>query len=157
MKTILKASAVIIGVGVVAMQFVARPDRVNPAEDPRVALSSRLHVPTEVQAILDRSCNDCHSNRTVWPWYTSVAPVSWLVAHDVAEGRRHLNFSEWGTYPVKRQAAKLEMISAEVDKGDMPMKPYVLMHSNAALTEADKDRLCDWAASVSDSLLGRAQ
>lgn len=157
MKTILKAGVLIIGVGVVAMQFIARPDRVNPVEDPRVALSSRLDVPPDVQAILDRSCNDCHSNRTVWPWYSSVAPVSWLVAHDVEEGRRHLNFSEWGTYPVKRQAAKLEMISGEVDNGEMPLKVYVLMHRSAALTEADKDRLCDWAAAVSDSLAGRAQ
>ncbi len=155
MKTILKAASLIIGVGVVAMQFIARPDRVNPVEDPRVALSSRFHVPPGVQAILDRSCNDCHSNRTVWPWYSSVAPVSWFVASDVEEGRRHLNFSEWGTYPVKRQAAKLEMISAEVDKGDMPMKSYVLMHANAALSEADKDTLCDWASALSDSLLGR--
>ncbi len=155
MRTILKATAAIIGIALIAMQFIARPDRVNPVEDHRVALSSRLHVPDSVQAILDRSCNDCHSHRTVWPWYSAVAPVSWFVAHDVEEGRRHLNFSEWGTYPVKRQAAKLEMISAEVDKGDMPVRAYVLMHGQAALSEADKDMLCDWAADASDSLMGR--
>jgi hypothetical protein len=155
MKTILKAAALVIGVGAVAMQFIARPDRVNPVEDTRVAMATRLHVPPDVQAILDRSCMDCHSHRTVWPWYSAVAPVSWLVARDVEEGRRHLNFSEWGTYTLKRQAAKLEMISAEVDKGDMPLKNYVMLHANAAVSEADKDRLCEWASATSDSLLGR--
>jgi hypothetical protein len=157
MKTILKVVALIIGVGVVSMQFIARPDRTNPAEDPRVALSSRLRIPADVQAILDRSCSDCHSYSTKWPWYTAVAPASWIVADDVEEGRRHLNFSTWGTYSVKRQAAKLEMISAEVDKGSMPLKGYLMLHSDAALSEADKDRLCEWASATTDSLLGRTE
>jgi hypothetical protein len=157
MKTILTVAALIIGVGVVVMQFIARPDRTNPVEDARVTMSSRLHVPADVHSILDRSCNDCHSYRTKWPWYTAVAPASWIVADDVDEGRRHLNFSVWGTYSVKRQAAKLEMLSAEVDKGGMPLKGYVLLHGSAALSEADKDRLCEWASAVSDSLLGRVE
>jgi hypothetical protein len=157
MKTILKVVALILGVGMVAMQFIARPDRTNPAEDPRVTMSSRLHVPADVQAILDRSCGDCHSNNTTWPWYTAVAPVSWIVANDVEEGRRHLNFSAWGTYSLKRQAAKLEMISGEVDKGEMPLKGYLVVHGNAALSEADKDRLCEWASATTDSLLGRTE
>ncbi len=157
MKTILKIVALIIGVGLVAMQFIARPDRTNPGEDPRVALSSRPGVPADVQAILDRSCNDCHSHTTRWPWYTAVAPASWIVADHVEEGRRHLNFSTWGTYSVKRQAAKLEMISIEVDKGSMPLKGYLLLHGDAALSEAEKDRLCEWATTTSDSLLGRTE
>lgn len=157
MKTILKIVALLIGAGLVAMQFIARPDRTNPGEDPRVALSSRLNVPADVQAILDRSCNDCHSHTTRWPWYTAVAPASWIVADHVEEGRRHLNFSTWGTYSVKRQAAKLEMIAIEVDKGSMPLKGYLLLHGEAALSEADKDRLCEWAAVTTDSLLGRTE
>jgi hypothetical protein len=75
----------------------------------------------------------------------------------VEDGRRHLNFSAWGTYSVKRQAAKLEMISVEVDKGSMPLKGYVLLHGAAVLSEDDKDRLCDWASATTDSLLGRIE
>ena len=73
------------------------------------------------------------------------------------KGGDHLNFSEWGPYTVKRQAAKLEMISAEVDKGDMPLKGYLLLHGDAALSEADKDRLCEWASATEDSLMGRTE
>jgi len=86
-----------------------------------------------------------------------VSPVSWLVADDVKKGREHLNFSEWGIYTHGRQIAKLEMISSEIDKGRMPMAKYLLLHSNATLSEADKDLLCSWAEGASDSLtaLGR--
>ena len=153
MKTLLKVVLLIAVVVAVALQFIARPDRTNPAEEPALTLTSRLSVPADVRAILERSCNDCHSHQTRWPWYTAVAPASWIVAGHVEEGREHLNFSEWGRYTLKRQAAKLEMISAEVDKGSMPLQGYLFLHSDAALSEADKDRLCEWAASQSDSLM----
>jgi hypothetical protein len=157
MKIILKVVFLIVGVGAIAMQFIARPDRTDPAENPALLMTSRLSVPADVRAILDRSCIDCHSYRTQWPWYTAVAPASWVVADDVEEGREHLNFSEWGRYTMKRQAAKLEMISAEVDRGSMPLKGYLLLHRGAALSEADKDRLCEWASAKSDSLMGRTE
>lgn len=155
MKTLLKMVLLFAGVGAVAMQFIARPDRTNPAEDPALTLTGRLPIPTDVRAILERSCNDCHSHRTRWPCYTAIAPASWVVANHVEEGREHLNFSEWGRYTPKRQAAKLEMISAEVDRGSMPLQGYLVLHGDATLSETDKDRLCEWASSQSDSLMGR--
>jgi hypothetical protein len=105
-----------------------------------------------VQSILERSCFDCHSNRTRWPWYSNVAPASWLVARDVNEGRERLNFSEWGSYKQGKRVSRLEMMVAEVDKGEMPHKNYLLLHGEAALTEADKDTLCAWGEQLSDSL-----
>jgi hypothetical protein len=153
MKSLLKALLVIGLVVVVALQFIGRPDRTNPPEDPALTLASRVAVPAGIQKVLDRSCGDCHSHRTQWPWYSSIAPVSWLVAHDVAEGREHLNFSEWGSYSLKRQASKLEGISREADKGDMPLKMYVLIHGDAQLSEEEKDALCTWAEDLSDSLM----
>lgn len=152
MKSLLKALVVIGLVAAVAIQFIGRPDRTNPPEDPALTLTSRVAVPAGIQKVLDRSCGDCHSHRTRWPWYSSIAPVSWLVAQDVAEGREHLNFSVWGSYSLKRQAAKLEDISREVDKGEMPMKKYVLIHADAQLSEEEKDALCTWAETLSDSL-----
>ena len=152
MKTALKVTAVVVPVVLVAMQFIGRPEHANPPEDPSHVVSATLKVPARVQDILDRSCMDCHSHRTRWPWYSHVAPVSWLVARDVEEGREELNFSEWGTYSRKRQAARLEMISVMVEKGEMPMKNYVLLHGEATLSETDKDLLCTWAEELSDSL-----
>lgn len=157
MKTALKVTAVVVLVILVAIQFIGRPEHSNPPEDPSHVVSATVKVPPTVQDILDRSCMDCHSHRTRWPWYSHVAPVSWLVVHDVEEGREELNFSEWGTYSRKRQMARLEMISVVVDKGEMPMKNYVLLHGEAALSEADKDLLCSWAEALCDSLTAVVQ
>jgi hypothetical protein len=138
----------VVGVGI---QFI-RPERANPPEDPSKTLGANVAVPASVQEILTRSCMDCHSNRTQWPWYSNVAPASWLVASDVQEARRELNFSEWGTYKTKRKIARLEVLVSEVDEGGMPPPQYVLVHRDASLTEEQKAILCDWAGQLSDSL-----
>lgn len=151
MKRFLKIFGVLCIAAFLASQAF-RPDRRNPASDPALAITAQLNVPADVRAILQRSCYDCHSNNTVWPWYTEVSPVSWLVADDVKEGRRHMNFSEWGSYRQAIRVAKLDMIVSEVDKGEMPLRKYLLIHGDASLSEADRDLLCAWAGAVSDSL-----
>ncbi len=151
MKRLLKILGVLCIVAFLAIQAF-RPDRSNPASDPALAITAQLNVPADVRAILERSCYDCHSNQTVWPWYSAVSPVSWLVADDVREGRRHLNFSEWGKYRQGIRIAKLDMIVSQVNKGNMPLGKYLLIHRNAALSEAEKDTLCSWAGAMSDSL-----
>lgn len=83
---------------VLAVSQVFQPARTNPAIDPKREIHSNLPVDTHVAATLARACNDCHSNRTLWPWYSHVAPASWLVVSDVNRGRKALNFSEWSTY-----------------------------------------------------------
>lgn len=150
---IVAAAAIAI---LIAIQFV-RPERSNPPSDPTLAITAQKDLPAGVRAVMERSCYDCHSNQTRWPWYSGVAPVSWFVAEDVQEGRKHLNFSEWGTYTLKRQIAKLEMIASEVDKGEMPMERYLWLHRDAVLSEADKDLLTGWAGNLSDSLAGKEQ
>ncbi len=125
-------------------------ERSNPAEQ------GRLAPPPEVQAVLQKACYDCHSHQTRWPWYAYVAPVSWLVAHDVEEAREHLNFSAWEQYPEKRQMHKLEEIWEEVEEGEMPLWFYVPLHSEAKLSDQDCQILRDWvhatvpADSISD-------
>jgi hypothetical protein len=151
MKTIVKFAGLgllFIGVGI---QFI-RPERTNPAEDPSKTLAGNAAIPASVRDILDRSCMDCHSNRTRWPWYSNVAPASWLVVSDVQEARKELNFSEWGDYKTRRKIARLEMLMSEVDEGGMPPRQYLLAHGNAALTEEQKTIVCDWAEHLSDSL-----
>ncbi|XOV92344.1 MAG: heme-binding domain-containing protein [Bacteroidota bacterium] len=104
-----------------------------------------LSINTEVSKILKEACYDCHSNETIYPWYASVAPVSWLVIHDVNEGRRELNFSTWAEYPVKRKNHKLDEVIELVEEGEMPMPIYTITHSEAKLSQEDIKLLVDWA------------
>ena len=135
---------VIVGFGVfVIVQFI-RPAKTNPVSDPTLALESNVQVDPKVAAILDRSCADCHSNKTRWPWYSHVAPVSWLVIDHVNEGRQEMNISEWGRYDREDQDRKLRQICREVTNGAMPLSSYTPMHAGSALTEADVQTLCDW-------------
>ena len=90
----------------------------------------------QTRALAKRACFDCHSNETTWPWYSSVAPVSWLTQRDVNGGRRHLNFSEWNT-PQRHAGHAAE----EIQKGDMPLWFYLPMHPAARLTPAEKAAL----------------
>jgi len=98
----------------------------------------------QVAAILERSCRDCHSNQTVWPWYTNVAPISWWLSNHVNEGRQNLNLSEWGRLDHDRQDRKLRQICDEVQDGVMPLSSYLPMHPQAKLSAEDKKILCDW-------------
>ena len=102
-------------------------------------------APAEVQAILRTSCYDCHSNQTVWPWYSRVAPVSWLVASDTSEGRSKFNFSTWGRYSPEERALILKRVGHEVHEGDMPPWYYTLKHTDARLSPAQRTTLETWA------------
>ena len=114
-------------------------DRGNPS------VEGEIQAPAEVQAILERSCYDCHSNETKWPWYAYVAPVSFFVSHHVEEGREHLNFSTWSRYDTKKQAHKVEEMVEETGEGEMPLWSHVLIHGEAALSSQDKATLVAWA------------
>ena len=114
-------------------------DRTNP---PVVA---DFDGPPAVRAVLKASCYDCHSHETGWPWYSRIAPVSWLVAHDVEEARDHLNFSLWGSYDPKRQEKLAEEMWEEVEEGAMPLRMYLLAHPDARLSKTAKATLRDWA------------
>ena len=140
---ILKWIAIALAFIFIGMQFI-RPARTNPAVDQSQTIGSHTQMTPDVASILDRSCRDCHSNQTVWPWYTNVAPISWWLSNHVNEGRHDLNLSEWGRLPGDRQERKLRQICDEVEDGAMPMSSYLPMHPAARLSEQDKKTLCDW-------------
>ena len=121
------AVAAIAVVAVAAGMQLVRPETTNPPADPTTAFAA----PQPAAAVLERSCLDCHSNRTVWPWYSKVAPASWLVAQDVKEGRTRLNFSEWNHYGPEMAALRLKAACKEASEGDMPPWQYTLVHRNA--------------------------
>jgi hypothetical protein len=138
-----KAKYLIVGIIVllIGIQFV-QPDRTNPAANPAGSFQAVDKTAPDAAAILKRACADCHSYETTWPWYSRIAPVSWLVADDVKEGRAHLNFSEWNFLSPEASAIKLREICREVKSGDMPLWQYRLMHSEARLTPAEVEKIC---------------
>lgn len=138
MKKRTKWVGVIIIVLLVAIQFWPI-DRTNPP------VRSDIQAPPEVKQVFRSACYDCHSNESRWPWYGYVAPVSWLLASDISEARGHLNFSEWGTIPAGDRPATAKHIWKEVSDGDMPLLMYRIMHSDARLSEAQKNVIRDWA------------
>ena len=136
-----KRVVVVLIVAFVVIQFIP-VDRTNPP------VESEMPAPAEVQSVLKRACYDCHSNETVWPWYSKVAPVSWLIADDVHDGRAELNMSTWDRYTVKRQLKKFKEIRQEVDEGEMPPWQYNPLHPAARLSAADKELLHNWSLSM---------
>lgn len=122
----------------VILQFI-------PVEMSNPPVTSEMPVNSEVKTVLKRACYDCHSNETVWPWYSKIAPVSFLVAYDVNDGRKHLNFSTWGEYKAKKKNHKLEELVEEVESDAMPMDAYVFMHPETALSAEEKAMLISWA------------
>ena len=132
------------GIAVFVVAQLIPMTRANPPVDPAQAIFARMTVPPEVAGILTRACQDCHSNQTVWPWYSRIAPVSWLTIHDVNEGRGELNFSEWGRYSARRQDRQLKEICEQVERGKMPMPIYTVMHPQAKLTASDQKAVCEW-------------
>lgn len=134
----LKRVLVWLGAAFLLIQFypVSRP---NPPVD------ADLEAPADVKSILRRSCYDCHSNETDWPLYAYVAPVSWLVANDVEEGRAELNFSIWGRYDANKRVSKASEMIEWIDEGRMPLKKYVVLHPSARLSTEDVEVLRHWA------------
>ena len=131
----------------VVIQFF-RPER-NESNDQTYAITTKYTVPQEVDAILKVSCNDCHSNKTEYPWYANVQPVAWWLDEHVVDGKRHLNFSEFTNRPIAIQNHKLEEVIEMVEEKEMPMEEYTYLglHSEANLTDAQRQVLIDWAKS----------
>lgn len=150
MKKALKITALVFAAAFIVAQFV-RPDLSNPPIVPGQPIEDSAVVPADIQMLLSRSCTDCHSNKTVHPWYTQIAPVSWWLADHIGDGRRELNFSEWGTYSNKKKIHKLDELCEQVESGAMPLPSYLWMH-DAALSGEQRSALCSWAKEVKQSI-----
>ncbi|HEU5397423.1 MAG TPA: heme-binding domain-containing protein, partial [Verrucomicrobiae bacterium] len=134
---------IVIGLlAVFALMQLANPARTNP---PVICdFIATNNAPAPVAAMLRASCYDCHSHETRWPWYSQVAPVSWLVANDVKDGRRNLDLSDWPTGDPMRDAKKIEDMSEEIGYKEMPPAKYTLIHGDARLTAEQRKQLTDW-------------
>jgi hypothetical protein len=132
-----------------ALVQLIRPARTNPPVNPGKTIDAHLTSDPAIADIFERSCKDCHTYRTVWPWYSSVAPVSWLVIHDVNEGRSKMNMSEWAGYDSAEARTLLSRMCREVSGDGMPIFAYKVIHRNAVLSDTDKKAICDWTQRVS--------
>ena len=141
---ILRWFVILLAAGFVIIQFYRLP-RTNPAINPSETIEAHLQISPQVAGMLDRSCNDCHSNKTRWPWYTNVAPVSWFVIDHVNNGRTDLNFSTWGSYDRDKQSRQLRDMCELVEDGAMPLSTYTPLHPGSELSPEDKKAFCEWA------------
>ena len=132
-------------VAVFALLQFANPSRTNPPLPPGGDIAATNPPPPQIAALLRVACYDCHSDETQWPWYSRIAPVSWLVVGDVNDGRERLNFSDWPHALPERAAKRLERMSEELDYKDMPPAKYTLIHADARLTDDQRKALIQWA------------
>ena len=124
----------------VALQFVP-VERTNPP------VVSDLQAPAEIAEILRRSCYDCHSYETRWPWYTYVAPVSWWITEHVNHGRSEMNFSEWPVFDFEEIEYEVREIEEQIEGDKMPLSSYLILHRSARLSAEEKQALLEWARS----------
>ena len=144
--------ALLVGLGVlVAIQLVP------VSRDNGPGTVDAVDAPPEVKALLGRACVDCHTGATTWPWYSHVAPMSWLVADHVHEGREHLDLATLSAAKPKRKAKLLGEIAEEVGEHGMPLKSYLWLHPDARLTDAERKVIVDWANAAQDAVASSAQ
>jgi hypothetical protein len=148
-KKVIRTIAVLAALVVVA-SLLSRPHRSEKADAPLLVGAT---VPPQVRAAIERSCRDCHSEATRYPWYSYVAPVSWLINSDVEGGRKHLNFSTWSEYSVIRKERCLSEIANQVQDGGMPMSIYTFMHRDAKLSKGDVDAIFQWTQDERNRLI----
>jgi len=121
-----------------------RVDQTNPESKNESNYFVVASVPTQVQSIMQESCYDCHSNQTVYPWYSKVAPASWFMNNHIKEARGKINFSEWDKYTAEDQVKILEECIEVIEENEMPLKSYILIHPQAKLSDEEKDALLKW-------------
>ena len=140
-----------IGLGLlvflVLAQFV-RIDKTNPPVEQEKNFANIVNAPANITSMLKKSCYDCHSYETKYPWYTNIAPVSWWIKGHINEAREELNFSEWASYSDKRKKHKLEECGEMIGEGDMPLRAYLWQHSEARLSDAQRTELVNWFKSL---------
>lgn len=140
-----------IGITFITIQFV-QPAHNKSDEVLATDISKIVSIPDSVHSILKNACYDCHSNNSVYPWYSNIQPMEWLMAYHIKKAKSQMNFSEFGSYSQRRQLSKLDGIANSIKDDIMPLKSYKIMHKNAQLSTNEKTLLINWAEQSIDSL-----
>jgi hypothetical protein len=140
-----------IGLGLLAVlvviQFIRPTKNSSTAESPN-EISKYYEVPADIHTVIKKSCYDCHSNNTNYPWYTNIQPMGWWLQSHVNDGKEELNFQEFGTYAEKKAKHKFEEIEEVVRDHEMPLSSYTLIHRDAKLTPEQAAALSSWAGAL---------
>lgn len=151
MKKILKRTGVVLLVLLLVHQFI-RPAKNEGNNTGTDKVNDVFATPDEVLGILKTSCNDCHSNYTVYPWYAEIQPLGWWLAHHINEGKEHLNFDVFRSYAPDEQHHAMEELIETVQEDEMPMSSYTLTHGEAVLDAGKKEVLISWAEGIMQEL-----
>lgn len=135
----------------IAIQFL-QPARNKSGQVMPTDISRTVPVSSAVSALLKTGCYDCHSNNTNYPWYATVQPIGWIVNGHIQKGKAELNFSEFGSYTIRRQKSKLKSIANQVNDNSMPLASYTFIHKNAKLSKEDKALIIDWATQTNEAI-----
>lgn len=149
-KKIVKKIGLILLVALVVMQFF-QPTKNNSGITTK-SIEQKYPMSAEVKDIMKTACLDCHSNTTIYPWYTKIQPLGWWINHHVNEGKEHLNFDEFLNYKIARQYHKLEEIGEVLEEGEMPLSSYTIIHKEAKLSKEQSALLISWANAARDSM-----
>ena len=150
----LKAALALCLVVLLAVQFV-RPAKNYAPRDPGAAIDSRFPVPRHVMEVFKRSCYDCHSDSTVYPWYAEIQPVGWWLNSHIEQGKRGIDFDRFGAYRPMRQYAKFGDIIEQLQKDEMPIGSYLFIHRYARLSPDEKEEIIRWSGAMMDSMRAR--
>lgn len=150
-KKIFRRSAIILILVFFLAQFF-RPEKNNGAAETATDITHYITVPPDVMAVLKTSCYDCHSNKTNYPWYAEITPANFWLANHVREGKRELNFSDFSVYNRRRIKNKLSSIADQVEKGEMPLASYTLIHRKAVLSDTETKLITLWVDSATAQL-----
>ena len=131
----------------IIMQFIRPQKNIHAGTEP-ADISTLYPIPGNVDSILSIACKDCHTNNTRYPWYNNFQPVTWFLDNHVKKGKRSFNLNEFATYPVARQYDKIQEIKKQIDKGDMPLSSYTLIHRDAILSDAEKKAVISWSENI---------
>lgn len=142
MKTIKKIGIVVLGVLLIAQFF--QPEQNLGNYDSVAVFLQETKASPEVEIILKKACFDCHSDKTIYPWYGKITPFNYWMASHVNDGKKHLNFSAWASYSLKRKEHKMDEVHEEVEEKHMPLTSYTLTHGDAKLTDEEVKLIVDW-------------
>ena len=148
MKNFKKIGFIALAIVIIAQFFSPEKNQGDVAE--LAAFFAETKPPENVKKILATTCFDCHSNHTVYPWYNSITPVNYWLNHHVEDGKKHLNFSTWSSYTLKKKAHKIEELNEEVEEGEMPLKSYRLTHAESNLSKEEIEAIVTWGKQVHD-------
>ncbi len=143
MPNIIRKILIVLLVALVVTQFIPI-NRETPEVDDSKDFIYMTNPPNAVIVTLKNACYDCHSYETRYPWYARIAPVKFWIQDHITDGRRHLNFSEWGNYDAERKEHKLEELVEEVEKEEMPLDSYTWIHGDARLADQERNELVEW-------------